>query len=63
MSKIKSIWSQADKFLTLARKIIVNTVTAIVLIVITFSILGGVGSMFAPEEEIDTENKSFGLNQ
>jgi len=57
MSKIKSIWSQADKFLTLTRKIIVNTVTAIVLIVITFSILGGVGSMFSPEEEIDTENK------
>jgi len=57
MSKIKSIWSKADKFLTLARKIIVNTATAIVLIVITFSILGGVGSMFSPEEEIDTENK------
>ena len=57
MSKIKSIWSQADKFLTLARKILVNTVTAIVLIVFTFAILGGVGSMFAPEKEIDTENK------
>ena len=57
MSKIKSIWSQADKFLTLARKILVNTVTAIVLIVFTFAILGGVGSMFSPEEEIDTENK------
>ena len=57
MSKIKSIWSQTDKFLTLARKIIVNTATAIVLIIITFSILGAVGSMFSPEEEIDTENK------
>ena len=57
MSKIKSIWSQADKFLTLARKILVNTVTAIVLIVFTFAILGGVGSIFSPEEEIDTENK------
>ena len=57
MSKIKSIWSQADKFLTLARKILVNTVTAIVLIVFTFAILGGVGSLFSPEEEIDTENK------
>jgi len=57
MSKIKSIWSQADKFLTLARKILVNTVTAILLIVFTFAILGGVGSMFSPEEEIDTENK------
>ena len=57
MSKIKSIWSKADSFLTLARKIIVNTFTAIVLIVITFSILGGVGAMFTPEEKIDTENK------
>ncbi len=63
MSKIKSIWSQADKFLTLARKILVNTVTAIVLIVITFSILSGVGSMFSPEEEIDTENKVLWFNQ
>ena len=57
MSKAKSIWSKADKFLTVTRKIIVNVFTAIVLVVITFSILGGVGAMFTPEEEIDTNGK------
>ena len=57
MSKAKSIWSKADKFLTITRKIIVNAFTAIVLVVITFSILGGVGAMFTPEEEIDTNGK------
>ncbi|MDC0923843.1 signal peptide peptidase SppA, partial [Gammaproteobacteria bacterium] len=38
-------------------KIIINSVTALLLIVITFSILGGVGSMFSGSDEIDTENK------
>ena len=57
MSKAKSIWSKADKFLTITWKIIVNAFTAIVLVVITFSILGGVGAMFTPEEEIDTNGK------
>ena len=44
-------------FLPKTRKIIVNSVTALVLIVITFSILGGVGSMFSSSDEIDTEIK------
>ena len=57
MSKAQSLWSKADKFLTLTRKILLNTFTAIVLIVITFSILGGVGSFFAEEDEIDTQDK------
>ena len=57
MSDKKSIWSTADNFLTKTRKIIINSVTALVLIVITFSILGGVGSMFSGSDEIDTENK------
>ena len=57
MSDKKSIWSTADNFLTKTRKIIVNSVTALVLIVITFSILGGVGSMFSSTDEIDTEDK------
>jgi protease-4 len=57
MSDKKSIWSTADNFLTKTRKIIVNSVTALVLIVITFSILGGVGSMFSSSDEIDTEDK------
>ena len=49
--------SKADKFLTLTRKILVNTFTAVVLVVITFSILGGVGSLFSQDEEIDTQDK------
>ena len=57
MSDKKSIWSTADSFLTKARKIIVNSITALFLIVITFSILGGVGSMFSTTDEVDTENK------
>ena len=57
MSKAKSIWSKADKFLTITRKIIVNVFTAILLVFITFSILGGFGTMFSPEEKIDTNGK------
>jgi len=57
MSDKKSIWSTADNFLTKTRTIIVNSVTALILIVITFSILGGVGSMFTSSDEIDTEDK------
>ena len=56
MSDKKSIWSTADNFLTKTRKIIVNSVTALILIVITFSILGAVGSMFTSKDEIDTED-------
>ncbi|MDA9921654.1 signal peptide peptidase SppA [Gammaproteobacteria bacterium] len=57
MSEKKSIWAIADGFLTKTRKIIVNSVTALVLIVITFSILGGVGSMFSSQDEINTKDK------
>ena len=57
MDKPQSLWSKADKFLTLTRKILVNTFTAIVLVVITFSILGGVGSLFTQDDEINTEEK------
>ena len=57
MSTAKSIWSKADKFLTITRKIIVNVFTAIILVFITFSILGGFGAMFSPEEKIDTNGK------
>ena len=69
MSKIKSIWSQADKFLTLARKILVNTVTAILLIVFTFAInlgqISGVGSMFIVllKKKLIRKTKFYGLNQ
>ena len=57
MSKVKSIWSTIDRYLTLARKIIVNTVTAVVLIFFTFAIIGGVGSIFTPDTEIKTKDK------
>ena len=57
MNKPQSLWSKADKFLTLTRKILVNTFTAVVLVVITFSILGGVGSLFTQDEEINTQDK------
>lgn len=57
MTEKKSIWAIADGFLTKTRKIIVNSVTALVLIVITFSILGGVGSMFSSQDEINTKDK------
>ena len=57
MSDKQSIWSKADSFLTKTRKIIVNSLTALVLIFITFSILGGFGSLFDSSEEIDTKDK------
>ena len=57
MSDKQSIWSKADNFLTKTRKIIVNSLTALVLIFITFAILGGVGSLFDSPEEIDAKDK------
>ena len=57
MSKVQSLWSKADRFLSLSRKIFINSLTAIFLIVITFAILAGIGSSFVPEEKIDTKNK------
>ena len=57
MSKPQSLWSKADRFLTLSRKIVLNTFTALLLIISTFSILGGIGSMFSSEEGIDKQDK------
>ena len=57
MSKVQSVWSKADKFLTLSRKIIINIATVVVLVVITFSLIGGIGSFFSEEESISTEDK------
>lgn len=62
MSEKQSIWSKADSFLTTTRKIIVNSLTALILVVVTFSLLGGIGSMFNSPEKIDTKIKFFGLN-
>jgi len=57
MNKKKSIWGKADSFLSLARKIIVNGATALVLVVLTFSILGGVGSVFSGSDEVEVKDK------
>ena len=54
----KSIWKQADEFLGMTRKILVNGITALILIVITFSFIGGiVGSFGNSSEEITSEGK------
>ena len=57
MSKSNSIWKQADSFLAMTRKILVNGVTAIVLIALTFSFLGGIFASFGESEEVTAENK------
>ena len=57
MSKVKSIWSKADAFLSTTRKLILNTFTVLVLIFVTVAIFGAFGAMFTEDEEIDTENK------
>ena len=57
MSKAQSIWSKADKFLTLTRKIFLNSATILVLILVTFSIFAVIGTIFSSEEKVDTENK------
>ena len=57
MSDKQSIWSKADSFLTSTRKIIVNSLTALILVIITFALFAGIGSIFSDSEEIDTKNK------
>ncbi|MDA0774985.1 MAG: signal peptide peptidase SppA [Proteobacteria bacterium] len=57
MSEKKSIWAKADSFLTTTRKIIVNSLTALILVIVTFSLLGGIGSIFSSTEEVDTKEK------
>jgi protease-4 len=57
MSEKKSIWGKADSFLSLTRKIIVNGATALVLVILTFSILGGVGSAFSGSDKVESKDK------
>ena len=57
MTDKKSIWNRASDFLALTRKIFINGVTAILLVVITFSILGGFASTFSGEDKVDTKDK------
>ena len=57
MNQKKSIWQQADSFLSLSRKIIINGATVLILVVITFSVIGGVASSFSGSDEIDKKGK------
>jgi protease-4 len=57
MSEKQSIWSKADSFLTKTRKILLNSLTAFLLVIITFSLVGSLGSIFSNTDEIDTKNK------
>lgn len=57
MSKPKSLLSKADNFLSLIRRLLLNGITAIVLIIFTFSIIGGVVSMFGDDDVIDSKDK------
>ncbi|MDA7747620.1 signal peptide peptidase SppA [Gammaproteobacteria bacterium] len=57
MNEKKSIWGKADSFLSLTRKIIVNGATALVLVVLTFSLLGGVGSAFSGSDKVESKDK------
>ena len=57
MNQKKSIWQQADSFLSLSRKIIINGATVLVLIVITFTVIGGVASSFSESDKIDKKDK------
>jgi len=57
MNQKKSIWQQADSFLSLSRKIIINGATVLILVVITFTVIGGVASSFSGSDEIDKKDK------
>ena len=63
MSKTQSIWSKADKFLTLTRKIFLNSATILVLILITFSMIIAIGTIFSSEEKVILKTKFYGLSQ
>ena len=57
MKKAKSIISHVDNFLREFRKVFVNTVTVLFLLLITFgSFFGLVGSLFS-DNEVETENQ------
>ena len=62
MSEKQSIWSKADSFLTTTRKIIVNSLTALILVIITFSLLAGIGSMSVAQKKLIQKIKYYGLS-
>ena len=57
MNKPRSLWSKTDNFLSLIRKLLLNTITAIILVIITFSILGSIVSIFTDDEVLDSKDK------
>ena len=57
MNKPRSLWSKTDNFLSLIRKLLLNTITAIILVIITFSILGSILSIFTDDEVLDSKDK------
>ena len=59
---MKSIFLWIENYLNKARRIFVAVITTFVLLVLTFSILGGVAGSFAGDEEIDTKDKILYLN-
>jgi protease-4 len=54
---MKSIFLWIENYLNKARRIFVAVITTLVLLVLTFSILGGVAGSFAGDDEVDTKNK------
>jgi protease-4 len=54
---MKSIFLWIENYLNKARRIFVAVITTLVLLVLTFLILGGVAGSFAGDDEVDTKNK------
>ena len=58
MKTTDSIWTKADKFLSLIRKVFLNTFTIIVIVFLTFGIFGFLSSSLA-EKEVITEKENI----
>ena len=62
MGVIKSIFSWLGVFLTKTRVVMLNLVTALVLILITVAILGGIFSSYSDEASKDPAGRVLILN-
>ena len=58
MKTTDSIWTKADKFLSLIRKVFLNTFTIIFIVFLTFGIFGFLSSSLA-EKEVITEKENI----
>ena len=58
MKTTDSIWTKADKFLSLIRKVFLNTFTIIFIVFLTFGIIGFLSSSLA-EKEVITEKENI----